>query len=140
MLNSRHLIVVLVLPVFLTAGSGCASDDASEIGVRSAGDTVIVDATTPNCATCTLEVGSPIVLGSEADKAIPRRVPDLLRDSRGNHYETFNGWDQQPILRYDSTGRLLGILGGYGGGPGEYEMTFGVFVGPGDSMHVFAEG
>jgi hypothetical protein len=65
-------------------------------------------------------------------------VPTVLRDSRGIHYLVFHGWSDKPILRYDSTGKYLGRLGAYGKGPGEYTMTFNAFVGPDDSLFVWA--
>jgi hypothetical protein len=100
-------------------------------------DTVIIDATSPSCSHCVLEVMPALQLGTRDDAEIPQRVPQVLRDSRGNHLLVFNGWSDKPILRYDSVGRFRGKLGRYGRGPGEYTMTRGVLLGNADSVFVF---
>ncbi len=103
-------------------------------------DTVIIDATTPSCAQCSLEVVDSVRLGAVNDSEIPQLVPKyILRDARGTHYLVFDGWVNKPVLRYDSLGKFVGKLGEYGEGPGEYQMTSGVMIGPGDSVFVSAK-
>jgi hypothetical protein len=106
-------------------------------GIR--GDTVMIDASAPSCTSCSLRVVDSVRLGSVNDSEIPQRAPKyILRDSRGTHYLVFDGWVNKPILRYDSLGRFAGKLGAYGEGPGEYSMTSGASVAPGDSVFVSA--
>jgi len=53
---------------------------------------------------------------------------------------TFNDWSGQPILRYDSAGKLQSRVGAFGRGPGEYRMTSSVLLDPTDSLFVFENG
>jgi hypothetical protein len=118
-----------------TAHTDTAADTAAD--TVALGDTVMIDGETPSCGECSLEATRIAVLGTPTDPEIPQRVPTVLRDNRGTHYLVFNGWIDKPILRYDSTGKYLGRLGGYGRGPGEYVMTHTVILGPGDSLLVY---
>lgn len=90
----------------------------------------------PSCQTCRIAIVDSVLLGAANDPLIAVRPPGFLRDSKGRHYLTFNGWSQ-PILTYDSAGKYIGRVGTSGHGPGEYEMAMRVIVGPGDSLHVF---
>jgi hypothetical protein len=99
----------------------------------------MIDGSVPSCTTCSLQLLDSVRLGTVNDSEIPQRVPKyILRDSRGTHYLVFDGWGNKPILRYDSLGRFIGKLGAFGQGPGEYQMTSGVMLGPGDSVFVSA--
>lgn len=100
-------------------------------------DTVMIDSL-PTCSKCRIAVVDSVRLGAPDDKLIPVRPPGFLRDSRGRNYLTFNGWGDQPILKYDSAGRFVGRVGAKGRGPGEYEMTQWVLLGPADSVFVFS--
>ena len=115
-------------------------DQASLVDTMALGDTIMIAGMTPTCAACSFDVGHVATIGSRTDAEIPQRVPDVLRDSRGNHYLVFHGWVNKPILRYDSAGNYLGKLGRFGQGPGEYSMTMAAFIGPGDSLYVWANG
>jgi hypothetical protein len=117
----------------------CDTGPKASVAVTSR-DTLIIDGTTPTCATCSIEVVSATRIGSDKDRDIPQRVPSFLRDSRGTTYLVFNEWVNKPILRYDAEGHYLGKLGGYGQGPGEYTMTMSAFISPDDSVFVFGDG
>jgi hypothetical protein len=112
----------------------------SVVASPAMGDTVMIDGRVPSCTGCSLDTAFVATIGTRTDPEVPQRLPAVLRDSRGVHYLVFDGWIDKPILRYDSAGQYLGIVGRYGQGPGEYQMTFSVFVGPGDSLFVWAEG
>jgi hypothetical protein len=128
-----------VLGLFLSA-IACGSNERST--VQQAGeatpDTLVIDGASPGCSTCSIEVGAPLRLGTTTDREIPRRVPAMLRASRGTVYLTFHGWGDKPILAYDSTGRFIKSIGRRGSGPGEYNMTQEAFIGPGDSLFAWA--
>jgi hypothetical protein len=134
----QFLFAVYIIALLIA----CARGDDSHVtqaGVAKR-DTLVIDGAKPQCATCRIEVGAPVLLGRPTDEHIPRRAPkQILRDSRGHSYLTFHGWSDKQILRYDSVGRLLGRIGRNGEGPGEYRMTSTAYIGPGDSLYVYAE-
>jgi hypothetical protein len=134
------MIVTIGAAVLFTGACSAGTDRAGGAGSRTlARDTVVIDGTTPSCAQCSLEVVDSVRLGTVNDSEIPQRVPKyILRDGRGTHYLVFDGWVNKPVLRYDSRGKFLGQLGAYGEGPGEYQMTSGAMIGPGDSVFVSA--
>ena len=47
------------------------------------------------------------------------------------------GWRVSPVMSFSDEGRFIGYLGAKGKGPGEFENSRSVVVGPGDSIHVF---
>jgi hypothetical protein len=118
--------------------SACQRGEQGATGsaARLQGDTTWLDAAAPTCASCSIVAGPAVRVGGRGDREIPQRVPNIVRDGRGQIYLTFDGWSDKPILRYDSAGRFLGKLGASGKGPGEYEMTGGVFFDAHDSVYV----
>lgn len=138
-----RLLILPAIAILATAACNDLRDPGAGKGANTPAarrDTAIIDGTAPSCASCRIEIMPPLRLGTTEDEHIPQRVPEILRDGRGTHYLTFDGWGNKPILRYDSTGRYIGQLGRYGQGPGEYTMTFGAVVGPGDSLLVMLGG
>ncbi len=131
----RHPLTTLLCAALLV---GCAESTpratASDIVAR--GDTAVVELET-SCADCTLRLVDSLQLGTPADSVIPLREPNLLRDSRGNHYLTFHGWGSQLIMQYDSSGEFKRRVGVTGRGPGEYVMTSTAHIGVDDSLYVF---
>jgi hypothetical protein len=138
-IRTSATLVAFAASAFLAA---CRSTrDATAAGEPAAvGDTAVIDGRTPSCATCSLELGPAMRVGSRADREIAQRVPHVVRDHAGRLYLTFDDWGNQPILRYDSAGRYLGRLGANGNGPGEYDMTGGTFVDKNDSVYVVGWG
>jgi hypothetical protein len=134
-LNVRRVLSAVYALSLLTACDRQGEGDVAQAG-DTIRDTVVIDGAAPGCASCSLEVGDPVRVGNSADRFIPRRVPDVLRDGRGTIYLTFDGWSIQPVLQYDSTGRFLRRIGRSGSGPGEYNMTSAAFVGRGDSLYL----
>jgi hypothetical protein len=118
--------------------SACQRGEQGATGsaARLQGDTTWLDAAAPTCASCSIVAGPAVRVGGRGDREIPQRVPNIVRDGRGQIYLTFDGWSDKPILRYDSTGRYLGKLGASGQGPGEYDMTNGAFFDAHDSVYV----
>lgn len=131
---NRLLLVNALWVVWACSGNEPAANP--DESTRS--DTVVIDGTVPACTSCTLTVEAPIRVGSPSDEFIPRRVPGILRDSRGTTYLTFIGWGDQPTLQYDSAGRSVKRIGRTGSGPGEYDMASIEFIGPGDSLYLFS--
>lgn len=116
---------------------GCADPPDDETPPAPVGrDTVIIDGMVPSCPSCTLHAEHIVTLGSPTDPETPRHLPTIVRDSRGFYYAASHGWSGDLVLRYDPGGRFLGTLGARGNGPGEYTMTLGLFVTPGDSVFV----
>jgi hypothetical protein len=130
----RYPIAVLAMVLISACHRGEPGANSTTAQLR--GDTAWLDAARPSCATCSIVAGPSVRIGARGDREIPQRVPDIVRDSRGQIYLTFDGWSDKPILRYDSAGRFLGKLGASGKGPGEYEMTGGVFFDAHDSVYV----
>ncbi|GIW52755.1 MAG: hypothetical protein KatS3mg081_2110 [Gemmatimonadales bacterium] len=99
-------------------------------------DTVRIRGDTPACSSCRLTVTPLVVLGSPGDTVGPDLQYWVAADSRGRYYVAPTiGLGQVAV--YDSTGRLLGLLGRRGQGPGEFEHAGPVKVGPDDSLFVF---
>ncbi|GBD32157.1 hypothetical protein HRbin33_01121 [bacterium HR33] len=83
-------------------------------------DTVRIRGDTPACSSCRLTVTPLVVLGSPGDTVGPDLQYWVAADSRGRYYVAPTiGLGQVAV--YDSTGRLLGLLGRRGQGPGEFE-------------------
>ncbi len=139
---SRWRANAAAIPVFaalgLLAACGKTADDAPRDARSVSRDSLIIDGASPSCSTCTLHIAAPVAIGSPDDADIPQRVPEVLRDRRGNYLLVFNGWSDKPILRYDAAGHFQGKLGRTGNGPGEYTMTMRVVLGRADSVFVFA--
>ncbi|MES2524706.1 MAG: hypothetical protein V4617_18565 [Gemmatimonadota bacterium] len=139
-------MVVLALPVLATsvvAACGRGTSDDRSVGAETTAvvsrDTAMLDSI-PGCARCTLAIADSVRLGTSEDSIVPARPPGFARDGSGNHYLTFHQWSNQPILRYDPAGRLVGRLARDGRGPGEYEMTSAVITTRGDSLYVIGHG
>jgi hypothetical protein len=136
-------MVVMIALVALVATISCADQGTvatQDVGTVIRGDTIMIDGTTPSCATCTLEVTLAARIGDVNDPQIPQLVPRVLRDTRGTHYLMFKDVYDQPILRYDSLGHYVGTLGRLGQGPGEYEITRTIFLGADDSLYLASSG
>jgi len=90
-----------------------------------------------SCAACRIEAVSVIKLGGGTEKeGLIGSDPMLARDSRGRFLiaPSANGND---ILVFSKDGRLEQTIGRKGKGPGEFEEIRRIWVGPGDSVHVF---
>ncbi|MDE2646648.1 MAG: 6-bladed beta-propeller [Bacteroidota bacterium] len=53
-----------------------------------------------------------------------------------NHWFV-GGYGESPVISFSDGGRFVGFLGAKGKGPGEFENSTSVIVGPGDSVYVF---
>ena len=129
----------VVLLTAVAAAIACADTDSSSRAVAQR-DSLIIDASQPSCKLCVIEVSEPLQIGSPSDPEIPKGEPEIVRDSRGTHYLTFNYAPGLPTIRYDSLGRYIGEMWRTGEGPGEFTMTSTHFVGPGDSLFIQGEG
>jgi hypothetical protein len=73
------------------------------------------------CDTCTVQLRSKIVLGSDDDSVAIQRFSRPVSISR-NRYLVAPAGDMAQILEFDSSGRWIGILGKKGMGPGEFDL------------------
>lgn len=91
---------------------------------------------TSTCSECDLRATRRFVLGAtDGDAALLGHPSTVAKDSKGTFYiaEISGGG---PPLVFDSRGRFLRRLAKQGRGPGELVTGIGVFVAPGDSVHV----
>lgn len=54
-----------------------------------------------------------------------------------NQFFVGGGWGVSPVMSFSDEGRFVGYVGAEGKGPGEFETSSSVVVGPGDSIYVF---
>ena len=95
--------------------------------------TVSVDGR-PSCSTCKIVLTEVARLGKAGDSILLDRQAQLAVDSERRFYAT--AAKGLPVVRYDSTGRLLGVISRSGSGPGEFPYPHPVLhVGPGDTLY-----
>lgn len=90
------------------------------------------------CPECRIELSPVVKLGgsTEAEGLIAGRGSMVSRDSEGRFFVTLSV-NPYEFLVFDKTGRFLRAVGRKGTGPGEFGEIRRVWVGPGDSLHVF---
>lgn len=90
------------------------------------------------CPECKIVVSPVVKLGGSTDEEglIGGRGSMVTRDSRGRYFVTLSV-NPSEFLVFDKTGRFLRGVGRKGTGPGEFGEIRRVWVGPGDSLHVF---
>jgi hypothetical protein len=99
-----------------------------------------VDVRQPTGPMCGVGLVRSLSLGSSADEVSPTPFQvGVTRDSRGRLYVAPTA-DLATFAVYDSTGKLLRVIGREGAGPGEYGFIMRVEVIPGDSLVVLDVG
>lgn len=92
------------------------------------------------CPSCRLEVTRLHALGAPDDPSSPSWFQvGVARDVRG-HYYVAPMSDVSTFAAYDSTGRLVRVIGRQGRGPGEYGFIMRAKRWTGDSLVVLDEG
>jgi hypothetical protein len=150
--NSRRRSIapagrLLACAVIVGASVACGADDSTDLsnddvaaGRHELPHVVRVDATQgPSCQSCTIKETGIVVLGSESDSISVRGLrPWVVRDSRGYTYVADAVIDArpQPVMVYDTRGRLTATVGRPGQGPGEYQVALGLLLGTHDSVGV----
>jgi hypothetical protein len=92
--------------------------------------------TTPACPLCEIRLTTIGQFGSRHDTILLRGLPVVVIDSRGRFYAAVPGASDHELIAFDSTGSVLGAIGGYGEGPGEFRVIWDLLVGRGDSLYV----
>ncbi len=123
-----------VLPaLLLSIGAACVRDAQGTLAAdrTTVGDTTIVHVKSGSVWDTTARLVEELRIGKldGAPEEMLGQVIDVAPDGRGGVY-MFDG--QVPALRhFDSAGRHLGVLGGKGAGPGEYQdASLGLKVRP----------
>ena len=86
------------------------------------------------CPTCRIEITKTVHLGSEQGEGFVDRPGDVSKN-RGR-YLVVNTSLPYEIRVFDSDGKFLGVEGGLGQGPGEYQMIWDLFTAEGDTLFV----
>ena len=116
-LNNRSLTCVLLIALLAAFSDQEVSCEPSEVGQ--------------------VDIAEVLRLGDEAagDTVLFSRITHLAVNSRG---EIIVEEARRPSIRvFNSEGVYVSDIGGVGQGPGEYRYTWGVVVGPADSVYVW---
>lgn len=90
------------------------------------------------CLDCTILIEPDAVLGADRGPGFVGYTNTIASDGE-RYFLTFHRATDE-IRVFDSRGRFLRLLGRPGPGPGEYRRVTGLSVGPGDNLHVLADG
>ena len=115
--DRQPLICVLLIALLAACSNQEASHESSEVGQ--------------------VDITEVLRLGDEAagDTVLFSRITNLAVNSRG---DIIVEEARRPSIRvFNSEGAYVTDVGGMGQGPGEYRYTWGVVVGPADSVYVW---
>lgn len=131
--------LAITVGTLLVAGSSGCAEPPSDVGTDAAGQDTLIVSSAVACADCTIEVTHVARLGAVEDSVGPGDYVWGTRDTRGNFFvgPAVGGGS---VLRYGADGRLDGLIGRAGEGPGEFRLVGAMVVGVGDSLHVFDRG
>lgn len=92
--------------------------------------------TVPACGTCAIVLKPVARFGRLEDPVLLRDIPVVERDGSGGYYATVVGHDDHEVIHYGPTGEVVGTIGSYGSGPGEFRTVWDIRLGSGDSLLV----